>query len=125
MTVSFLYLCPCLLQDVPLLSAPVQMTHPALASVQLSKSAAMPRENIPSLLTLNYGNTYTANGMIQEMGYEESRERDIYFAALEEHAQYGGMTDIALPDMFLYQYYSQVSYLYRIHQSLFCTWFFH
>ncbi|CAK6969738.1 desmoglein-2-like protein [Scomber scombrus] len=91
-------------KDVPLLSSPVQMTHPVMASVKLSKAGAIPRENIPSLMTLNYGNTYTSNGMIQELGYEESRERDIYFSALEEHdAQY----DISLPDMFLYQYYSQ------------------
>lgn len=108
-------MCPCLLQDVPLLSAPVQMTHAVMSTAQQSKSAAMPRENIPSLMTLNFGPT--SDGMMPEIGYEEFRERNIHFAALEEHvAQYGGMADIALPDAFLYQYYSEVRSLYRTQQ---------
>lgn len=84
----------CFLQDVPLFSSPVQMTT--------------------SFTTLNMGNNNHksrcgADGSIQQNSFGESRkiQREV-FSLEEQLLQYQDMDGIALSDVFLCQYFSQV-----------------
>lgn len=109
MKMSLFNLCPCFLQDVPPLSSPVQA---AISAVQGSNVAAYTRANTVSFMTLNMGaaeSTCGADGRIQQSSFGESREscREAYLLE-EQPLEYGGMDDLALPDVFLHQYYSQV-----------------
>lgn len=129
MTVSFFTLCPCLLQDVPLLSSQVQMTPAAVSAGQAGKVASNPKANTSSFMNLNLGtiyNTYKSkSGGIQVSGFGESRESrsEMYSAALEEQVlRYNSIDDIALPDVFLHQYYSQVIIRAVLFKLYYLTW---
>lgn len=107
--------CPCLPQDVPLLSSTVQVTSAAIPAVQERNVASNTKASTTaSFMTLGgtANNTYKSGmlacGTIQQTSFGESREsqREVY--SMEELLQYEGMDGIALPDAFLHQYYSQV-----------------
>ncbi|XP_042272827.1 desmoglein-2-like [Thunnus maccoyii] len=91
-------------KDVPLLSPQVLMTPAVKSATQANKVSA------PMALNNTYKFKLDSDGMVQESSYGPSQESwtQMYSAEMEEQVgQYGGIDDIALPDVFLHQYYSQ------------------
>lgn len=108
---SLFNVCPCLSQDVSLLSSPVQVTPAAIPAVQARNVASKTKACMPLNMGTAY-NTYNsssgARGRIQQTSFGESRESQREMYSTEALLQYEGIDGIALPDVFLHQYYSQV-----------------
>ncbi len=100
MKLSLFNLCPCCLQDVPLLSSAVLMAPAAMCPVEACNTQAF---------STGMGTARARHGpdnWTQKSSFLESGEswREAYTA--EE--QYGGLEFFALSDEFLHEYYSQV-----------------
>lgn len=109
MSMPLLDLCPCSLQDVPLLSSPVQMSPAVISAAQANKVASKANPNTTAaFMPLNMGTAQTGfePTRMQQSSFEEYGEswREMYAMA----EQYDCLDDIALPDMFLHEYYTQV-----------------
>ncbi|XP_041791132.1 desmoglein-1-like [Chelmon rostratus] len=95
-------------KDVPLLSSPVQMSPAVISAAQANKVASKANPNTTAaFMPLNMGTAQIGfePTRMQQSSFEEYGEswREMYAMA----EQYDCLDDIALPDMFLHEYYTQ------------------